>query len=82
MGPSMLWRSFSYDDTPDPAAAFRQVHERFLTRALRSQTVFPRIPVRRVDRGGFDSLVSRPGGREACERWWSSTFDRLDEAEF
>lgn len=76
----MLWRFFSHDDQPSAAEAFRQMHEAFLTRALRSSAVFPRIPLRRVDRGGFTSLLSRPGGREACERWWSAAFDRLDRA--
>jgi hypothetical protein len=77
----MRWRFFNRDDLPDKSERFRRVHETFLSRALASRAVFPRIPVRRVDRGGFDSLRARPGGRDACERWWSSAFDRLDHAE-
>jgi len=78
----MFWRFFSHDDHPSAAEAFRQVHEAFLTRALRSPAVYPRIPLRRVERGGFTTLVSRPGGRDACERWWSAAFDRLEQAEY
>jgi hypothetical protein len=64
----------------DPrGAAFRRIHERFLELALRSARRVPRIPLRRVDRGGFSSLLARPGGRNACDRWWSRAFDRLDQ---
>lgn len=73
----MFWHSSERED-PDPAAAFRRTHERFLSRALRSGLVFPRIPLRRVDRGGFDSLLARPGGRAACDRWWFAAFNHLD----
>jgi hypothetical protein len=75
----MFWRSHP---NPDPRArAFCLIHERFLSRALRSASLLPRIPLRRVDRGGFDSLRSRPAGRAACDRWWASAFDRLDRVD-
>ena len=77
----MLRRFFGHDDPGSHAAALRRVHERFLTRALRSAALFPRIPLRRVDRGGFDSLLARRGGREACDRWWFRAFERLDRSE-
>jgi hypothetical protein len=64
---------------PDPAALFRRVHEAWLTRAVTSGKAYPRIPVRRVDEGGFDPLLSRPGGRQLADRWWSAALGRVDE---
>jgi hypothetical protein len=75
----MAWRLFSLDGLPDPAAAFRRIHEAWLTRALSSQRQYPRIPIRRVDQGGFDRLMSRPRGRKTADEWWDATFSRLDE---
>ncbi|MEX2218360.1 MAG: hypothetical protein WD749_06325 [Phycisphaerales bacterium] len=67
----MLRGSSRRGDTPTRADLFRRAHERWLTAALASPRPIPRIPVRRVDRGGFDRLRARPGGRELAERWWS-----------
>jgi hypothetical protein len=64
---------------PDPAAFFRRVHEVWLTRAVSSGKTYPRIPVKRVDQGGFDHLMARPGGREMADRWWSAALDRVDD---
>jgi len=63
------------------AAAYRRVHERWLTWALASDAPIPRIPVKRVSDGGFSRLTARPRGRELAERWWRTAFtvlDRLD----
>jgi hypothetical protein len=77
----MAWRLFSFGEIPDPAAAFRRVHEVWLTRALSGENPprYPRIPIRRVDRGGFDRLMARPNGRKIADEWWDATFSRLDE---
>jgi hypothetical protein len=64
---------------PDPAALFRHVHEAWLTRAVSSGKPYPRIPVRRVDEGGFDPLLARPGGRQRADRWWTAALDRVDD---
>lgn len=37
------------------------------------QRSLPRIPVRRVDEGGYDALLARPGARAAVGRWWERT---------
>jgi hypothetical protein len=66
----MLWQG-GQDDLESRAEEFRRVHERWLSRALASSRPIPRIPLRRVDRGGFDALRARPGGRALAERWWS-----------
>lgn len=64
---------------PDPAALFRRVHEVWLTRAVSSGKPYPRIPVKRVDQGGFDRMMARPGGRETADRWWSAALGRVDD---
>lgn len=66
----MLWRPTPHDPGPR-AEQFRRAHERWLTRALAAARPIPRIPLRRVDRGGFDGLLARPNGRQLAERWWS-----------
>lgn len=37
--------------------------------------VLPRIPVRRVDEGGFEELMRRPGGRGLAEAWWDEALE-------
>jgi hypothetical protein len=66
----MLWRPTPHDPAPR-SEQFRRVHERWLNRALTAAQPIPRIPLRRADRGGFDRLLNRPGGRQLAERWWS-----------
>jgi hypothetical protein len=77
----MQWRFPNPGSTPDPAAAFRRVHERWLTWALRSSRPLPVIPTLRVDQGGFDALLRRPGGRAAADEWWENTLAGLDGPE-
>jgi len=81
MGPVMLWRFLEPDDLSSKAAAFRRTHERWLTRALRSGMPLPRIPLRRVDEGGFEELLARPRGREVAARWWRMAFARLGDGD-
>jgi hypothetical protein len=75
----MFWRSSSSRDLLSKAQAFRSVHERWLSKALRSASPLPRIPVRRMDRGGFDDLLSQPRGRDVADRWWRMAFARTPE---
>jgi len=58
------------------------VHARFLERALAVDTSDLRVPARRVDQGGYDLLLSVPGGRERCEQWWLDAFAYLDSRVF
>lgn len=39
----------------------------------------PRIPVRKVSRGGFSRLMSTPGGRYRAERWWEKTLEKIKD---
>ncbi len=58
----------------------RMIHETsaFLTWALSSGAHLPRIPVRKVDDGGFDWMLRVPGAREAVTRWWLRAMDVID----
>lgn len=48
----------------------RRLHSHWLTEALRSGKEMPRIPLRRVEDGGWEDLLAKPKGRDAAERWW------------
>lgn len=50
----------------------------WLTRALRANPPPPRIPTRRVDLGGFASLIQAPAARAAVFHWWGKTLDVID----
>lgn len=78
---AMLWRFFGRNDLPDKAVEFRRVHEEWLTRAMRSKREYPRIPLRRVDEGGFGPMMARPEGQARAQQWWSIALDRLDPVE-
>ncbi len=60
----------------DAGERARREHSNFLTQALctRLGAGAPRIPTRRVDRGGFDRLMADSRGRQAADRWWAGTF--------
>ena len=49
----------------------------FLSMAMRCDQSLPRIPRRRVDRGGFAELLSRPNASGIIAYWWSKTIDRI-----
>lgn len=51
----------------------------FLTWALQTDQPMPRIPRRRVDRGGFGELVRRPGSRRLIDYWWAKALDRTPQ---
>ncbi|MCL4211023.1 MAG: hypothetical protein HRU76_08155 [Phycisphaeraceae bacterium] len=47
-------------------------HGHWLSLALRSHRVFPRIPLRKVSEGGFAALLASPDGRRTADTWWSA----------
>lgn len=63
---------------PTPGQKARLQHQRWLNRAVRGDTTALRIPVRRVDEGGFGYLETIPGGRQWAERWWTDAISRAD----
>jgi hypothetical protein len=74
-----MWRFFRSGDLPPLAEAYRRVHEAWLTRAVRSGRTYPRIPLKRVDQGGFDGMVKTPRGRAMADRWWMTALERVDD---
>ncbi len=76
----MSWR-FNRSEVLDKGEEFRRLHGEWLTRALRSRRDYPRIPVRRVDEGGFDALRARTNGPSRARRWWDIVLDKLDPIE-
>ena len=77
--PPMRWRLFGRDDVPSLGESYRLVHEAWLTRAMRSGRPYPRIPLRKVEAGGFSGLMKRPGGRALADTWWTAALDRVDD---
>lgn len=77
----MIWEAFRRFRRPEtPAERFRRVHEQWLTRALQAPADrYPRIPLRRVDAGGFSGLLARSHGADRAARWWSLALERVQE---
>jgi len=75
----MIWSWFRKPDHESRARAMRRAHSRFLSAAIDSAHMFPRIPVRRVDRGGFGPMMARPRGRAVAEAWWRKALDALPD---
>ena len=75
----MLWSWFFSRNVESRAEAMRRTHSRFLSAAIDSADLFPRIPVRRADRGGFDAVMSRPRGRQAAMAWWGRALDAMPD---
>lgn len=66
---------------PDPHSdAMRRRHSRWLTAAIADPSHIPRIPVRRVELGGFAPLTATAQGRQWAEQWWSRTFDAVTDS--
>jgi len=59
-------------------AIARNIHSRWLTKAMRSGSRTPRIPTRMVSRGGFDAEMSNQRGRKWAEEWWNDVLSRPD----
>jgi hypothetical protein len=77
----MYWPFSSRDELPLRGAIMRAIHERWLTKALRSEKALPRIPTRAVREGGFSILMSQSAGRKWAEDWWAMTLDNPDLAD-
>ena len=70
-------RVFGLRSLEEAGRRARREHSQFLTRALLgfTSTPVPRIPTRRVDKGGFDKVMRDPRGRGAAKLWWHEAFD-------
>lgn len=76
----MLWDFFKKHDALSRAEAIRRTHERWLTRALGTRRELPRIPVRRVDEGGFEAMMADPAGRLMARAWWDAALEKVPDA--
>ena len=77
----MRWRFWIRREALEAGARMRQEHSAWLTDAVLSDRPYPKIPLRRVDEGGFDRLRERPNGPERAAAWWFAAFQRMDRAE-
>jgi hypothetical protein len=74
----MFWNPLRKRVVRDAGERFRKEHSRFLTHASLSGRIFPEIPTRQTDRGGFDALRSRKNGSIRASQWWAAAFNRVD----
>ena len=65
----------------EAGALARRVHSEWLSRAMTCAEVYPRIPLRPVEQGGFEVLMSKAQGPQRAEQWWGAAFDRIDRVE-
>lgn len=71
-----FWRKADWEEAGERA---RRLHSAWLTEALASAKRQPRIPVRKVDEGGFTRMTGTPEGKARSERWWSLALERVDD---
>jgi hypothetical protein len=79
----MIWDFWRKKQLEEAGALARRQHSEWLTRALASGKAFPRIPTRRVDKGGFQGQMERKAGPGRAETWWRLALERVpnDESE-
>ena len=49
---------------------------KFLTWALSANRGLARIPIRRVDNGGFELMIRVPGVKKLVRRWWDRALEK------
>lgn len=74
-------RWFGWLRLEERGAIARRLHSLWLTRAVRSDRVYPKIPVRPVQEGGFSHLSRTPEGRVLCDGWWYAALGQVDDVE-
>jgi hypothetical protein len=85
----MFGRWFSRERILEHGEAARRLHSSWLTHALGigvygervRAPAYPRIPVRRVDEGGWSELMSRPVGPMQAQRCWDEILEGMEHAE-
>ena len=76
----MIWQGFQRRRIRDAGARFRAQHSRFLTLALRNRQVYPRIPTKRVDLGGFAGLMKLSDGEKRAAMWWAGALEQVEDS--
>jgi hypothetical protein len=62
------------------SAAMRLLHSVWLTKALQQGARPPRIPTRKVEDGGWGSMMETPEGRAWAEEFWQGALDHPEAA--
>ena len=70
-------RSNQYHRTKDARRRAIAETSAFLSWALRTDQPLPRIPRRRVDRGGFSEMMKRPLAGKIVAAWWAQALERV-----
>ncbi len=70
-------RSSRYDRPVDARRRAIAETSAFLSWALSTDQPLPRIPRRRVDRGGFSDMLRRPMAGKIILNWWAQALDRI-----
>lgn len=66
----MIWDFLRKKSLEDAGELARRQHSQWLTDALETGKDVPRIPLRRVDQGGFSRHMERKTGPGRAEQWW------------
>lgn len=69
--------SFGPSRRPETREQMIATHNAFLDWALAEERGLPRIPTRRVDRGGFSKLMQLPAARLMATHWWQTAIERV-----
>jgi hypothetical protein len=73
----MFWNRLRERRGGSIAKLYCRTHELWLNRALASNTPAPRIPIKRVDDGGYSGLSASLAGRAHAQRWWDRALGRV-----
>ncbi len=73
----MIWDFGRKKRLEEAGELARRQHSQWLTRVLASAQPVPRIPVRRVDEGGFTPQMQRKHGPGHAETWWALALERV-----
>jgi len=74
----MFWIGSRRRRLLDAGSRFRAEHSAFLTKALGSRRRYPRIPAKRVDRGGYSGLLRLESGEKRAAVWWGLALSKMD----
>jgi len=75
----MRWDRRSIRDIQTASERFKAEHSAWLTMAMLTGRVYPRIPTKRADRGGFEALRRRDGGMARAAAWWRAALAKVND---
>ena len=74
----MRWAFWRKEDWEEAGERARRLHSLWLTDAIASGRPQSRIPVRRVDDGGFARVSESGISCQRADRWWSLALEKVD----